>query len=66
MSNVELAVARRDGLLDRSQGIVYVAQLVLGRHTLERALDLAVAPKILLAIDRMLHLLVELGLYAGH
>ena len=56
---------RRDRLLDRAQRIVDVAQLVLGRHALERMLDLAVAAKVLFAVDGVLYLFVELGLRAA-
>jgi RAB protein geranylgeranyltransferase component A len=63
-SHIVASVTRLDRLLNRTQGLV--PQLVLRRHALERTLDLAIAPKILLAVDRMVHLLVELGLYAGH
>jgi hypothetical protein len=58
----DLAAPRRDGLLDRAQRVVHVSQLLLGRHAFKRALDLLIAAKILFAVDRMLHLLVELGL----
>ncbi len=53
---------RRDRRLNRPQRLVHVPQLVLARHALEPALDLAVAAKVLFPVDGMLHLLVELGL----
>jgi hypothetical protein len=62
----ELTAVRRDRLLNRAQRIVHVPQLVLGRHALERVLDLAVAAQVFLAIDGMLDLLVERGLRTPH
>ena len=52
----DLAAPWRNRLLDRAQRIIHIPQFVLGRHPLERPLDLAIAAKILLAIHRVLHL----------
>ena len=62
----ELTAVRRDRLLDRAQRLVHVPQLILGRHPLERSLDLAVAAQVLFAVNGVLHLLVELGLRPRH